>query len=453
MSTSPPPVRRAIALIATDAGATWAFRAAVVASIPVFYVVGRRQWFNRDDWAFLITREQMRRAQGWDDWLLYPQDGHWLTVPVLLFKLVHELFGLGSYWPFLALAVLGHVGAVVLARRVCLRVGVSAWTTTLLATVLLVFGAGWHNLVFAVQVCYSLSLVCFLGQLLLADHDGPVDRRDLAGAALGLIGVMTSGFGPTFAVGLTVLLALRRRWAALAVGVGPQAVVYLWWLVAWGNEAPSNVPPGNRALVPSFVVHGIDATFTSLVVFASLSGVAILATLATLFGGPPWPARRVNLALAAVVVVMFAAIGWQRVALGVLSAGAPRYVHVAAIVIAPAFALAVDRFGSWRPGLLAACRTLIAAAIVTNLATLRDQSSVYATISRQERDVFELVAGSPRLSELPPDLVPVLNSPDVTVDDLSWLVEEGAIAPRSPATDAERELLGRIEGGQSWTAP
>lgn len=451
MSTDPPPVRRAIAWTATDAGAAWAFRAALIASVPVFYVVGRRQWFVRDDWAFLVTRERMREAKGWDDWLLYPQDGHWLAVPVLLFKLVREVFGLGSYWPFLALALLSHVGAVVLARRVCLRVGVSAWTSTLVATVLLVLGAGTHNLVFAVQVCYSLSLVCFLGQLLLADHDGPVDRRDLAGGALGLVGVMTSGFAPIFAAGITVLLVLRRRWAALAVGVGPQAVVYLWWLVAWGNDAPNVVPLGNRALVPAFVVHGIDATFTALVVFASLSGVAILATLAALFGGPPWPARRVNFALAATLLVMFAAIGWQRVGFGVASAAESRYVHVAAIVIAPAFVLAVDRFGSWRPGLLAASRILIAGAIVTNLATLRDQSSVYADISGRERDVFELVAGSPRLSELPPDLVPVLNSPDVTVGDLPWLVQEGAIAPRPAATDAERELLDRIEAGQPWT--
>ncbi len=43
---------------------------------------------------------------------------------------------------------------------------------------LLVFGAGWENLMFAVQIVYNISLLAFLGQSLLVDHDGPVDRRD-----------------------------------------------------------------------------------------------------------------------------------------------------------------------------------------------------------------------------------------------------------------------------------
>ena len=77
---------------------------------------------------------------------------------------------------------------------------------------------------FAVQIVYNFSLLAFLGQSLLVDHDGPVDRRDWGGVVLSLIGVSSSGFGPFFGFGVGLLLVLRRRWTAAAVAVVPQAI-------------------------------------------------------------------------------------------------------------------------------------------------------------------------------------------------------------------------------------
>jgi hypothetical protein len=432
--------RRAGTWAASDDGATWAFRAALVAALPIFYVVGRDQWFNRDDWAFLLTREQMQTAGGWS-WLFAPQDGHWLTVPILLFRFVGEAFGLDSYWPFLLLALLSHTAAVVLVRVLCRRIGVSAWTATLLAMMLLLFGAGWHNLTFAIQVCYNLSVVCFLAQVVLVDHDGPVDRRDLAGAAIGLLGVMTSGFGPIFMIGVAVLLVLRRRWLALAVGIGPQAVAYLWWTLWWSQDAPSAVPPGDRSQVPAYVVRGVSATYEALVAFPALAGVAVLATLALLFGGAPWAARRVNLALAVTVVVMFAGIGWQRIGLGLHTAGSSRYVDVAALVLAPAVGLTVDATRRLAPELLLAARVVLIAALVLNLGTLRSAGATFGRASQYERRVFSLVAGYEPVATLDPNFVPVPNSPDVNVWELPQLVQAGAIAPAQPVDAAEQALL------------
>lgn len=452
-------LRRSVSQLGTDDGATWAFRAALVAAVPVFYIVGRNQWFNRDDWAFVITREQVRRDSGWTSWLFDSQDGHWLTVPILLFRLVNELFGVGSYWPYLLLALLSHAGAVLLTRALCRRVGVSAWTTTILCTTLLLFGPGWHNLTFAIQVCYSLSVVCFLGQVLLADHDGPPDRRDAIGAVLGVLGVMTSGFGPIFMFGVAVLLVLRRRWAALAVGVGPQAVAYAWWTLVWGDTAAAaSVPPGDRPQVPAFVVRGVAATFEALVAFPALAGVAVLATLTFLLGGVPWASRRVTLTLAATVLVMFAGIGWERIGFGVSTAGSSRYVDVAALVIAPAFGLAVDRARRIAPEALWAARLVLLAAVVVNLGTLRSAGQTFARASQREQLAFELLAyeiavGSDRTAALPPGHVPVPNSPDVNVGELAWLIDAGAITPRQPADDAQRALLDLAVGSGIDPAP
>ena len=125
----------------------------------VFVRVGRRQWFIRDDWAFIFTRERVHQTSGLAAMLFTAQDGHWMTGPILIFRGIHAIFGTGSYWPYLIPTIACHLGIVVMIRQLMLRVGVAQWTATILAGMLSVFGSGWENIVFAVQLTYNLSLV------------------------------------------------------------------------------------------------------------------------------------------------------------------------------------------------------------------------------------------------------------------------------------------------------
>lgn len=431
--------RRLVQWCSSDDGATWAFRLMLLVTVPVLYVVGRHQWFTRDDWAFLLTREQILAGLGWEKWLFLAQDGHWLTVPILLYHWIQDVFGIDSYWPFLVPMMLTHVGAVLLSRKMCQRLGVSPWTTTIVCSMLLVFGSGFDNIVFAIQVCYNLSLICFLGQLLLVDHDGPIDWRDGVGAALGVLSVMTSGFGPIFMVGVFALLFLRRRWLALAVAVVPQGLLYLWWLLVWASDPIADELPGQKSLLAAYLTRGVSATFEGMVAFPALAGVAIVATLAvTLWTEVAWHARAIMLALWSTVIVMFLGIGWERLGFGVPSAGSSRYVHVAAIVLAPAFALTVDQLARLSEGARWAARLVLVLAIGVNVGALRVESTRWAIASRDEQDLFSLVAGSPDIAEANPSRVLSMRSPDVTVALLSTLVAAEAITPRRPVTDAER---------------
>ena len=79
--------------VRSDDGARWAFRAILAASVVVLYIVGRNQWFIRDDWAFVFTREKVHRASGLDDMLFMAQDGHWMTGPIIVYRVIHALFG------------------------------------------------------------------------------------------------------------------------------------------------------------------------------------------------------------------------------------------------------------------------------------------------------------------------------------------------------------------------
>ncbi len=430
-----------------DRSASWAFRLALVVSIPVYYVAGRRQWFMRDDWAFVLTRDQIRRQFGWDEWLFIAQDGHWLTPPLIAYRLIESAFGLGSYWPFLLPVIALHVAAVLLVRVLCHRVGVTEWTTTLLCTVLLWFGGGWENIVFAVQITYNLSLVAFLAQLVLVDHEGRPDHRDAIGAALGVIGVMSSGFGPFFIVGVALVLLLRRRWFAAAIAVIPQGLAYGWWAVNWGADVASNEITGPRTLAPAFAVRGIVATFERLVAIPSLAGVAIVGSLAVvLVAGRDWRTRSMLVTLWMVPTMMFVGIGVQRIGFGLDSAASSRYLHVAAMFMVPLLGLAVDRLQVWSMPVFRAAQVVLVVSVVLNAGWLHVDGGSWARRAAESRRTYELLAGSPLTATVDPSVVPVPFDPDVTVGRIAEMVERGAIEPRSTSTPDDEALVRRALG-------
>ena len=406
--------------------------------------VGRHQWFIRDDWAFLFSRDRFRETGGLDTMLLEPQDGHWMTWPILMFHAIRGVFGIGSYLPFLVVLWATHLGIVLLARAWMRRLGVSAWTTTLVTAVLFVFGAGWENLVFAVQIVYNVSLLAFLAQTLLVDHDGPVDRRDVAGAGLSLIGVSSSGFGPFFGFGVGLLLALRRRWRAALVAVVPQAIAWLWWWFTWGADpagAPGNAGP---RFIWSFVQHGVWATFGSLTGTAILAWPAFLLCVAMVVWPHTGAARRVPMiAMLATSIVMFAGIGLRREVFGVLAAGWPRYQYMAAMMVAPVLAVGLDQARRFAPWAKWVPRVVLVVALARNVVWLDDGGDYWGSLAEADRRTFSLVAATDERLTVPPDGWMSEVSPDVQIRDLDELVSSGAIEPRAAATDEERAIVQR----------
>ena len=206
--------------------------------VLIVMVIGRNQWFARDDWAFLFTRAAAAR-----------DGGARRDAARAAGRALDDVADPRLPRPATASSERGRISrtcsccgrpmsaSVVLAHRWMRRFGVTAWISTLMTILLLVFGAGWENLVFAVQIVYNFSLLAFLGQLLLVDHDGPLDRRDGFGVLVSLIGVSSSGFGPFFGFGVGLLLVLRRRWLAAVVAVVPQALAWIWWWLDVGRRS------------------------------------------------------------------------------------------------------------------------------------------------------------------------------------------------------------------------
>lgn len=427
---------------------THAMAAALVASLVVLWYVGRDQWFIRDDWAFLLSRERLRQADGVVAWLSAPQDGHWMAPPLLLYRLIRAVFGIDSYAPYLAADLALHVAIVLTARHLARQLGASAASATAVCVVLLVFGNGWENLVFAVQVTYNLSLLAFLVQLVLVHEPRPVGRRDAWAGAVGVIGVSSSGFGPFFVAALAAVLLLQRRWRAAAVVTAPAAVVYGWWFVSWASDAKGK--QGSPTLLGTlrFVRSGIEATLIGMTGQVLLAGVAAFGLLVLLVVVPlDRHVRSVVAVLTLLPVPVLFVIGWQRAAEGLVTASASRYQYMSAIPLAVPLALAVDQLRRLHPRAVHVGWALLALAAVSNARILVRAGDDWADRSARSRRVFELVAASVPPEGLPPELVLVASEPDVTAAWLPTLVAEGVITPRPPADDAERELVARVLAG------
>jgi hypothetical protein len=367
--------------------------------------------------------------------------------PILVFRGLYHLFGTRTYFPYMLVLWATHVGAVVLAHLWMRRFGVSAWISTLMTILLLVFGAGWENLVFAIQIVYNFSLLAFLGQMLLVDHDGPLDRRDGFGVLVSLIGVSSSGFGPFFGFGVGVLLVLRRRWLAAVVAVVPQALAWSWWWLTWGADPAAGDGRASMRFVVDWVEHGLWAVFGSLSATGLLAWPAIVLCLAM----AAWPGtgsyrRAPIIAMLATVFAMYVGIGTRRETFGVYASAWPRYQYMAAMIAAPVLAFGLDQirhFASWARWIP---RVVLLIAIARNIVWIHDGAEEWGTASSADKKLFSLVAGSDARFEVPGNRSMSKFSPDVLVVDIDTLVGDGAIEPVTPTTPEQRAAVAAALG-------
>jgi hypothetical protein len=236
-----------------------AFAAVVATAIPLLVVLGRSLWFSPDDWTFLAGRTGGDLGD-----LLRPEGDHWSTLPILAYRLLWWLVGVRSYLPYQVVVVMLHLTAAVLLRAVMRRAGVGPWISTTAASLFVLFGAGYDNIVWAIQITADGSLVFGLTHLLLADHDGPVDRRDWLGIVAGFAGLLCSGVGVTMTVVVGLATLFRRGWRIAALHTAPLGVIYVVWWVAVGRNGYQGTDRPSIRQLASFVRLGIDATFEAM---------------------------------------------------------------------------------------------------------------------------------------------------------------------------------------------
>jgi hypothetical protein len=373
------------------------FIAIELAAIPLLLHFGRHAWFTQDDWDFLSART----TGDVGDWFR-GHFQHLVALPVLIYRLFWVLFGIRTYVPYLVLLILTHLGVAAVLRALMRRAGVRPYLATVIAGGFVFFGAGGENILVAFQITFVGSLFFGLVQLLLADHDGPIDRRDALGLLAGFAGLLCSGvaIAMTAVVGLAVLLRRGRRgWRVALFHTAPIGAVYLIWMaVAPKGQIVTNLRSHSPVQITKFVWVGMQAAFGGMgqlpgvgIALAALLVVGLVLAFRFRAQAQPLFADGRAAAVALVVGAVFflfvtaTARAGQGGLLALLKTAGPdraresRYIYLIAAMCLPAIALAADVIIRRRKVLAIPVVALLLVALPANVNELSDYSPRYAT--------------------------------------------------------------------------
>ena len=419
---------------------------ALAAAVWTTLWVSQDRWFYIDEWMILSDRD----ASVLNDFIR-PHNSHWVAVPVVIYKVLYQLFGLDSYTPYRAVAAGSHVLLIALVRMVMRRSGAGPWLATGFASTLLLFGPGRENVVWPFQITFTLAIALALAQMLLADHDEPNPKRDVGALGCGLLAIMTSGTALPVVAATGLVLILRRGWRQTVLQMVPLGLVYLWWLTSFDDPASRLVPaPGPRALA-RWIWDSTSAGLTSVGHYAPLSALLVVGLLVgvslalrdAVLQARPTTRKALQspivlpLALVGSALVFMGLTGWTRWTVDG-SHSTSRYLYVYGVLLMPAFALAAESLRRHSRPLAVVLVGAVLAAGVANASTFAEDTDLF--LVNQRSDMASIV----RLPEA--RLVPSGDHPvrflavrvSPTIGFLLSSVDSGRLTPTShPLSPAE----------------
>ena len=424
---------------------------AVTAPILMFGL-GHYQWFQIDDWTALSTRTPLTIHHLFDEY-----NGHWVTLPVLLFNVVWPVFKLTSYRPYQALTVAAHLSVISLVRVVLRRNGVSPWTATLGAASLLLLGTGAADLVQAWQISFTLPLAFGLAYVVATDHDGSWNRRDWLGIAFGLAALMSSDIGVVMVVIVGIVVAMRRGPKIAVAHVVPLGLLMLGWLATYGRTRPGEptLPHQHLHAVPGDMkrviwnalrgVGGLEGTRTTVVAMGLVS-VAVVGAAFTLVQHRKWGDLRRSAAVPVGLTcgaLMFAAmVSVGRGSFGKGSLFVDRYVYVFAVLLVPVAVISAQRIVVAKRSGALVCLVLLATGVPGNVRAFGSGLFGQAFVE-SSRHVVLTVARQPGVARLPPRSLPYLFGP--TAGFMVDGVREGWMPRLVPPADSALTTLAAFQ--------
>jgi hypothetical protein len=432
---------------------------AVVVAFPVIMYYGRDQWFFLDEWAFLAGREGFSA-----DGLLRPHNEHWVTLPVIVYRTLHRIFGLNAYWPYQAVAVATHLTVAVLLRAVMRQAAVDPWVATAATILFLFLGAGRTNISYAFQMQFTGALAFGLIQLLLISRpprEGQgldLDWRDALGLAAGVGALMCSSVGVAMAVAAGVAALLARGWRVALVHTVPLAVTYLAWYVAYGSEgvredATAGVGDTVRFAV-EVVGNGFDAMGQITGVGILLGGLAVLGIVLAVretVAGDARVAGPVGLAVAGAVLTLI--VGYGRAALPepFSNPHEPRYLYLVVALALPIVTVGASWIAERAWWALALVIVVLLAGLPANIDKLEPTGLERVTLG--DPGFMAALADEAVARQPPRDLHPLPDTaPEVTV---GWLIRErdagridrpGRVSPQTRASAVLALSLRQVTG-------
>jgi hypothetical protein len=417
-----------------DASGRWAaivfgLYLAVAFALLLFYY-GRDYWFAGDDWGLIVQRS-LSHPTSW----MHPQNRHWLLWPTLIDQVLFRVVGIRSYLPYQAIVIGLHIALAALARVVMRRAGVGPWTATIVAGSFVLLGAADDSMLLAIMMGPMLTLVFGFVQLILADHDGPIDKRDWLALLAGLVAISSSGLGPIMVMVVGVSTLVRRGWRAAAFNTVPLGIVWILWFLVWGKEGAG--AQFDLSTMRHWLSTGWSAVFRSIggyPVVAVLLGVLLVAGLALAWTNLDRRTfRRRTAAVGALLVgagLFFVITSTQR--LLIVAPDASRYIGWTAPMVLPALGVAtyafVERWRVTAPLLLA----LFVIGVPRSIDSLGRNSTDVANFLQSSKNAMLAAAYSPVIDQVPADVYPdpnQLRGAEVTVGFLRSAKAAGRLPP------------------------
>jgi hypothetical protein len=411
-----------------------AFVAVEVGAFVLWLWLGRKEWFWGDEWDFLAGRTAFDLHD-----LFAPHGNHWKTLPILVYRAMWQVFGINSHTPYLVLVISSHLTIAALLRAVMRRADVNPWIATAAASLFALYGTGWYNIIWAFQIGLNGAVAFGLVQLLLADHDGQLGRRDLLGIAAGLAAIMCALAGVAMVAATALAVLARRGWRAALVYAGVPAGAYVVWWAAIGRDSYGDYETSISATL-DFVRLGVQRTFSTLGQIPGLGAVlGVLLVVGLVLAWRPLDrptlirraAAPAALLMGALFYLLAAGIGRAGLAFGAERATTPYFLHVVAALSLPAIAIALDAFARrWRVLTPVAC-ILLLVGVPGNVDTLADNARAREPFHRGRRNavltipVSEAARDAPREVKVDPNFI---GNEYVT---LGWLLD-GVSSGRVP---------------------
>jgi hypothetical protein len=231
--------------------------AAIAAGAAVLLLaMGSGGRFYVDDWAFVLYRGGHAPAV-----FLEPHNEHLSLLPIVLYKSLLELVGMGHYGVFRACLVATNlVGAGLVL--VNLSRAIDPWLALLLAAPLALMGYAWSDLFSPFQIGFAASMAAGMGALLALD--GPTRRGDLLACGLLTAALLSSGLGLAWLVAAFTEIVLRDRRVGRLWIVAAPAVLYVIWFAAYGGGESDLHAPGDAVLFAFNSAAAATGAYTGL---------------------------------------------------------------------------------------------------------------------------------------------------------------------------------------------
>jgi hypothetical protein len=380
----------------------WLLLLSAVAFGAVLYLTSYKDFYF-DEWDFIISRRPWNLQA-----FLLPRLYYMTAIPILIWKLLFLAFGLRSYIPYEATLLVFHVAAVLLFFTLVRKHSgdLPAFAASL---ILLFFGTGSYNIVFAFQITYVIPIAFGLLALLLIQDTSYFYRRVAAISLALTAGLMCHTVTLAFVAAIVVEAGLDPRRRRLLLSLALPAIAFGAWYLAFNTSGVAfelqRGPAGSEMVLSlvSFVLVGVAAAAAGAFGLASQAGIAVLASLVVFLA---WSWTRQGkiegwqLGTVVGLVTFFVLTGLGRLQFGVGYASQTRYLYAGAVFLLPLIAHAVRELpwrGLWRPAL----GLVFVAALLSNIIQLRDaaRSQIeFMKVENAELQTTEFFRGAPDMA-------------------------------------------------------